>query len=178
MKKVLVVSSSLRGQSTSRALMDEMIKGLKENNEVSLIDLRKLDLRFCVGCLACQKTGKCIQKDDINGLLKEVNDADALVFVTPIYYYSISGQLKTFLDRMNPLYISEDRKFKEVYALFTCADDAEGAVEGPIKAIQGWVDCFDGVSLVKTFNGFALNEVGDITPEIKEEAYAFGKSIK
>lgn len=178
MKKVVVVSSSFRAASTSRVLTEEMVKGLKENNNVSLIDLRKINCNYCVGCMACQNTGKCIQKDDINGLLEEIESADVLVFVTPIYYYSISGQLKTFLDRLNPLYVSEKRRFKEIYALFTCADDAETAVEGPTKAIEGWVSCFDGVSLIKTFDGLAVNDVEDITDELKIEAYNFGKEIK
>ena len=65
MKKVTIISSSFRNPSSSKKLAFEMMKGIKENNEVSLIELDKIHFNFCKGCLACQKTGKCIINDDI-----------------------------------------------------------------------------------------------------------------
>jgi len=178
MSSITIVSSSLRVKSTSRTILEEVVKGLKENNhDVKLIDLRNIEMKFCQGCMACQKLGRCVIKDDINDILPIINDSDVLIFVSPIYYYSISGQLKTFLDRMNALYSSETRKFQKVYAVFTCADDQPGAVEGPKKAIEGWVECFEGAELADVFTGFALNEVGDIDQAILEKAHVFGKSI-
>jgi multimeric flavodoxin WrbA len=178
MKNIVLVSSSLRNQSTSKTLVNEVIKGLKENNNVQLIELSKINFGFCHGCLACQKTGKCVIKDDISNILPIVNNADVLIFATPIYYYSISGQLKTFLDRTNPLFISSTRKFKDVYAIFTCADESISATEKPIEAIQGWIDCFEGVRFVKSFNGLGLNSINDIKESLLIDAYNFGKNIK
>lgn len=85
MKKVLVISSSLRNQSTSRKLALEMIRGIKENNQVDFIDLMNLNFSFCHGCLSCQNTGKCVLDDDIKKVIDKVNDSNILVFVTPIY---------------------------------------------------------------------------------------------
>ena len=179
MSKITVVSSSLRTKSTSRTVLEEVLEGLKDNkHDVELVDLRKIELNFCKGCMACQELGKCAINDGVNNVLPIVNDSEIIVFVTPIYYYSISGQLKTLLDRMNALYTSETRKFKKVYAVFTCADDQLSAIEGPKKAIEGWVECFDGVELVDTFNGLCLNEVEDIDEETLKKAYSFGKAIK
>lgn len=179
MSKVTVISASLRTRSTSRTLLDGILKGLKENgHEINLIDLRNVKIGFCNGCLACQELGKCVIKDDINGIIPTVKESDTLVFVTPIYYYSIPGQLKTLFDRMNALYTLEDRKFKNVYAVFTCADDQITAIEGPKKAIEGWIECFDGVELKDTFAGLSLNEVEDIDEETLKKAYSFGKAIK
>jgi len=62
-----------------------------------------LDLKFCVGCLACQETRRCVLQDDAVWIAEKVRNADTLVFVTPIYYYEMSGQFKTLLDRLNPL---------------------------------------------------------------------------
>ena len=177
MKKVAVITSSLRTKSTSRTLMDEMVKGLKEHHEVKIIDISKMNLKYCLGCMTCQDTGKCVIQDDVKNVIETVNGSDILVFVTPVYYYSISGQLKTFLDRMNPLYPREDRKFKEVYALFTCADDNPKATEKPTVAIEGWVECFDGVIYKGSYDGLELGDVTDIKEEQLKEAYEFGKNI-
>ena len=66
------------------------------------VSLRGQDLRFCTGCLACQKTQRCVQADDAPDLVRRMHDADAIAFATPIYYYEMSGQMKTLLDRANP----------------------------------------------------------------------------
>lgn len=177
MKKVTVITSSLRAKSTSRTLMNEMVRGLKEHHEVKIIDISRINLKYCIGCMTCQETGKCVLNDSVKDVIEDVNSADILVFVSPVYYYSISGQLKTFLDRMNPLYPREDRKFKEVYALFTCADDNPKATEKPTAAIEGWVECFDGVTYEGSYDGLALNDVSDISEEQLKEAYELGKNI-
>ena len=65
-----------------------------------------------------------------------------LVFATPIYYYSVSGQFKTMLDRANPLF-GTDYAFTKAYLLATAAENEAATVEGTVKAVQGWVDCFD-----------------------------------
>lgn len=70
-----------------------------------------------------------------------MHDADVLVFATPVYYYSVSGQLKTMLDRANPLY-DTDYAFTKAYLLATAAEDEPETVDGTRTAVQGWVDCF------------------------------------
>ena len=66
MKKVLVISSSLRSRSNSDALADEFARGAADaGNEVEKVTLREKDIRFCKGCLACQKTGRCVINDEI-----------------------------------------------------------------------------------------------------------------
>lgn len=65
MKKVLVISTSLRPRSNSEALADEFVRGAQEaGNEVEKVTLRGKDIRFCKGCLVCQKTQECVIKDD------------------------------------------------------------------------------------------------------------------
>ena len=113
-KKILFVSSSLRARSNSERLAQEAARGARDaGNEVELVSLKNKDLRFCKGCLVCQKTGKCVIQDDMTEMIAKVQSADALVFVTPIYYYELSGQLKTFLDRCNPLF-PQEYAFREV----------------------------------------------------------------
>lgn len=94
-KKILIVSSSLRTGSNSELLAREAERGASEaGHEVESLSLKEKDLRFCEGCLVCQKTGKCIIRDDMDGMIGKVRDAEVLVFVTPIYYYELSGQYR------------------------------------------------------------------------------------
>ena len=103
--------------------------------------------------------------------------ADVLVFATPVYYYSVSGQLKTMLDRANPLYGS-NYAFTKAYLLAAVADEGANTVEGAVKAIQGWVDCFERCELAGTIFAGGVNGVGDIAghPAL-EEAYQTGRDI-
>lgn len=119
-----------------------------------------------------------MQKDSVNSLLDEVSNADILVFATPIYYYEMSGQLKTFLDRLNPLY-GRDNKFSEVYLLATSADEDKSAMDGAVKGIQGWIDCFDGVTLKEVVCGTSAEGAGSIkNTDAPQKAYYAGKSVK
>ena len=65
MSKVLVITTSLRAKSNSDVLAEELIRGAKEaGHEVENISLKGKEIRFCIGCLNCQKTQKCVLKDD------------------------------------------------------------------------------------------------------------------
>ncbi len=137
-KKVFIISASLRKGSNSDMLAKEFEKGaLEAGNEVETVSLREKSIGFCRGCLACLKLGKCVIGDDAAEIAEKMKSADVLVFATPVYYYSVSGQLKTMLDRANSLYGS-DYKFTEVYLLATAAEDEQSTVEGTKKAVQGW----------------------------------------
>lgn len=122
--------------------------------------------------------GHCVIEDDAVEIAAKMHDADVLVFATPVYYYSISGQLKTMLDRANPLYDS-DYAFTKVYLLTTAAEDAPYVVEGAVKAVQGWVDCFARCELTDTIFAGGVNAIGEIAghPAL-EKAYQIGKEIE
>ena len=100
MKKVLIISSSPRKNSNSEALCMAFADGARESgHEVEVISLRDKTISFCRGCFACQTTKECVIKDDASEICRKALTADVLVFASPIYYYEMSGQLKTMLDR-------------------------------------------------------------------------------
>lgn len=178
-KKVLIISSSFRKNGNSETLAKEFEKGaLESENDVEILYLRDYEIKYCIGCVACQKTGKCVLNDDVKNIIDKVKNADVLVFATPIYYYCISGQLKTFLDRMNPLYI-QDFKYREVYLLASAADGNPQAMDGAIKAIEGWIECFNGVELKGVVRGVNADAIGDIQKDgdLMKEAYTMGKEV-
>lgn len=178
MKKVLVISSSIRAKSNSEALADLFAKGAADaGNDVETISLKGKNLAFCKGCLACQKIGKCVIDDDANAIADKMKQADVIAFASPVYYYSISGQLKTMIDRVNSLY-PKDYKFRDIYFLATAAEDEEETFEGAEKAIQGWIDCFEKAELKGTMYCGGVNDGGDIDGNaVLQRAYDMGKNV-
>lgn len=172
-KKVVVLSTSLRSNSNSELLAKSFVEGAKESgNEVEYISLKNKDIRFCIGCLACQKLGHCVIKDDVTDIMDSVLYADVVVWATPIYYYEMSGQMKTLIDRLNPMY-SKDYKFRDVYLLATAAKEGDDVFEKVITGINSWIDCFERTSI----KGTVLCG-GDISGNNKlKEAYNLGSRV-
>lgn len=179
MSRVLVITTSLRAKSNSDILAERLIDGAADaGHEVEHISLKGKEIRFCVGCLACQKTQRCVQKDDAVEIAEKVKEAETLVFVTPVYYYEMSGQMKTLLDRLNPLY-SSDYKFRKVYMLSTAAEEDAFVPDKAVSGLQGWVDCFERAELVDTLFCGGINDPNEAqskTAEL-EKAYEFGKQL-
>jgi len=178
MKKVLIISTSPRAKSNSHALAEEFARGAKEaGNEVEIICLRDMEIRYCMGCLACQKTGKCVIRDDAPELTTKIHDAEVIVWATPIYYYEMSGQMKTMIDRGNPLY-GTDYKFTDIYMLTSAAENDPEVPLRAVSGLQGWIDCFERASLKGTVFAGGVNMPGDIKGHKSlVEAYEMGKSI-
>ena len=177
-KKVLIISSSPRRGGNSETLAEAFAKGASESgNTVETVLLREKSYSFCRDCFACQKTGRCAIGDDAVEIVSKMHDSDVLVFATPVYYYSVSGQLKTMLDRANPLF-GTDYSFKSVYLLAAAAEDEAQTAEGTVKAVQGWVDCFDRAELSGVIFAGGVNDVGDIIGhKALTCAYESGKNI-
>lgn len=178
-KKVLIISTSLRGGSNSDILAKECVKGAKEaGHDVEYISLKGKDIRFCIGCLACQEKGSCVLKDDVADIMEKVMEAEIIVYATPIYYYEMSGQMKTLLDRLNPLYPT-DYKFRDIYMIATAAEDEENTFEKAYNGLQGWVDCFEKATLKGIVTGGGINDAGDAINyiEIMKKAYELGKGL-
>lgn len=178
MKKVLIISTSLRGLSNSHTLAEAFARGAKESgNDVELITLHHKEIKFCIGCLSCVKTGKCVIADDAPEITSKIHDADVVVFATPIYYYEMSGQMKTLLDRANPLY-GRDYRFTDVYLLTSAAEDEEHVPSRAISGLEGWIECFDRSHLAGTVFAGGVNDPGEIKghPSI-EKAYEMGRNV-
>ncbi len=177
-KNILVISTSPRKGGNSETLADALIRGAKEaGNQVEKVCLYDKTIGFCKGCLGCLKSHRCVIHDDADIIAQKMRQADVLVFATPIYYYEMCGQMKTMLDRANPLYES-DYRFREVYLLAAAADEEESAVEGAVKGLSGWIDCFPKARLAGTVFGGGADAVGAINghPAL-EQAYEMGNAI-
>ena len=180
MSNILVISTSLRPRSNSDILTERLVAGARDaGHQVEEISLKGKELKYCIGCLACQKIQRCVQKDDALWIADKMKDADTLVFSTPIYYYEMSGQMKTLLDRMNPLY-SSDYRFRRVYMLSVAVEDETYTPEKAVSGLEGWVDCFEKAKLCGSLFVGGLNGPGEASAnaEALEKAYQFGKNLE
>jgi len=176
--KVVILSTSPRKNSNSEALAEAFAKGAVEaGNNVEMIRMREKNYRFCTGCFACQKTGKCVIKDDMAEIVPKMEQADVLVFATPIYYYEMSGQMKTLLDRANPLFVA-DYRFRDVYFLSSAAEDEEYVPQRAQSGLEGWIECFEKARLAGSVFGGGVTEAGEIegSPALTE-AFEMGRAI-
>lgn len=161
-KTVLVISTSPRKNGNSDALADAFIRGAQQaGNQVEKINLYDKTIGFCKGCLTCQSTQRCIIDDDASAIAQRMLTADVIVFATPIYYYGMCGQMKTLLDRANPLY-SADYRFRDIYLLAAAAEEDEHTVDGAVTGLQGWIDCFEKARLAGTVFAGGVTAVGEI----------------
>jgi len=154
-KNVLVISTSLRKGGNSDTLAEELIRGAKDaGNNVEKISLEGKTMGFCKGCLVCQRTQECVIKDDGISIAQKVKNADVIVFATPIYYYEMSGQMKTLLDRLNPLFQS-DYSFREIYLIAAAADDSQRAMDVAVEGLQGWIK-YESIQSMAVSDGYQI----------------------
>lgn len=178
MKKVVVISTSLRAGSNSSHLAKEFARGARDaGHDVEEVSLVGKSIAFCRGCLSCQKTGVCCIKDDAAVIMEQVLNADVVCWATPIYYYEMSGQMKTLIDRMNGMY-EQDYRFRDVYLLTTAAEGEPQTPERAETGLTGWIDCYPKSRLAGTLFCGGVNSANEIEGNAKLlEAYVMGSNI-
>ena len=177
-KNVLVISTSIRPNRNYEMLANAFADGARTSgNDVEVVSLKDKTIGFCKGCLACQKLGRCVIKDDANEITEKMLSADVIVWATPIYYYEMCGQMKTMIDRANSLY-SRDYQFRDVYLLAAAAEDEDYVDEGAVKGLQGWIDCYEKARFAGKIFAGGYTAPKDIEGSEKlKEAFEMGKAI-
>ena len=128
---------------------------------VCKISLRDKNIGFCKGCLVCLKTGQCVIKDDAVEIAQKMHDAEVIAFASPIYYYEMSGQMKTMLDRANWLYGS-DYAFRDIYFMSAAAEDGSEVDRRAVNGLEGWIACFERAKLAGTVFAGGVDAAGQI----------------
>ena len=113
--KVIAINGSPRKKWNTHILLEKCLEGAKETGaDTELINLYDIDFRGCTSCFACKLKGvtvtKCAMKDDLEPILERVIDCDALVLGSPIYFASITGEMRSFLERLLFPYSSYEGK--------------------------------------------------------------------
>lgn len=176
MKKVLILSSSPRIHGNSDTLCDEFLKGAqKAGHEVEKINLTQKIIKPCLGCLVCSKTKKCVQNDDMEMILTKMINADVIVMATPVYFYAVSGQMKTMIDRTAPRYTY--MKNKEFYYIVTAADNSVSMMNRAVEDFRGFLDCLDDPLEKGILFGLGVTEIHDIlNNDSMKEAFSMGEN--
>lgn len=177
-RKVLVIGTSPRLHGNSDILAEEFARGAREaGNDVEFLPLAGKKIGFCIGCWGCLKTKSCIvNHDDAEEAVQKIREADVVAFATPIYYYEMSGQMKTLLDRTNCLYTA-DCNFRDVNLLTTAEATSLETPEHAIGGLKGWLKVFSKATLKGTVFAGGTTSDGTIEghPEL-QEAYEFGRN--
>lgn len=178
MKNILVLSGSPRIHGNSSILCDEFIRGAEEaGNKCEKIDVARMKISGCLGCGACYRNGgTCVQKDDMKEIEEKMLKADIIVLASPIYYYSMSAQLKTVIDRTYSFF----RKLagKTFYFIIACAGDHVKYTETMVASLRGFTCCVPNAIEGGIVYGVGTSEVGAVkSTKAMQEAYEMGKSI-
>lgn len=98
--KILGVSTSFRKASNTEILLREALTCAEsEGAEVEYLSVISKDIKPCEGCLSCTKTGKCQINDGMQEIYPKLIAADGIILGTPVFFWSVSGMAKVFIDR-------------------------------------------------------------------------------
>lgn len=178
MKKTLILSSSPRKGGNSDTLCDEFMRGaVKAGHAVEKIFLGNKTINYCTGCSTCSLHGKpCPQKDDMAEILEKMLSADIIIMATPVYFYTMSAQMKTLIDRCCGLYTKIADK--EFYFIVTAAEDDKSKMERTIDTFQGFLDCLENPTIKGVVYGLGVWHKDEIKGnKAMSEAYQMGLKL-
>jgi multimeric flavodoxin WrbA len=177
-KKVLVISASPRMSGNSDLLCDQFVKGAQESGlQTEKIFLKEKRINYCTGCGFCSDRKKgCSQKDDMAEILQKIVEADVIVMATPVYFYTMSGQMKTFIDRCCARYT--EIRGKDFYFIVTAADDSIPNMHRTLEEFRGFTACLDSPIEKGVIYGVGVWNRGEVVgkPAMKQ-AYEMGKAV-
>ena len=174
MKNILIISSSPRKNGNSQMLCEQFKRGAEEKGHmVTLIRLMEKKIGFCRACDGCMRNGgTCVLNDDMAEILKLFQKADVLVLATPVYFYGISAQMKTFIDRTYPIWQHLGKK--EVYYIIS-AGLGEDIIERSLGDLDGFVEHLEEYRIAGRMYATDVMEAGLVKNlGVFEKAYQMG----
>jgi multimeric flavodoxin WrbA len=183
----VIFLGSPRKRGNTELLLEQIRPALGgTDNACELIRLPDLDIHPCTGCGACEKTGICVVKDDMQALYEKISQADRIIIGSPIYFYNLTAQSKLFIDRCQalwskkyllhqPIGSSPDRRG---YLVSVCATNGKRIFEGArltARYALNAMDCsYGGELLVR-----GLDKRGAVAerPDILQQAINFGHEV-
>ena len=182
-KTVLILKGSPRKNGNSSVLADQAAEGARQKGaEVASFRIDEMDIRPCDACDFCQDTnGICVIKDDMQALYPKIQDAHAIVVASPIYWFTISAQIKLCIDRW---YAFEPVK-REVWSdkkigIILTYGDSDPYNSGAVNAIHTFQSMFDYLDVEITGMVYgSASDIGDVEkqPELMEKAYQLGEKL-
>ena len=179
---VLALLGSPKKNGNTASVLKSFLKGLKEscNVEIEQIFLHEKKIFPCTGCDSCQKYREpaCVIKDDMIELYPLLQKSELIVMATPVYWWSVSAQLKLFIDRMYAMMKGEDNanlSGKKIVLLTTYGGEDPNTGPDIIKRMLEDICEFTGMKLIHTFGVCTGKLDAANNPDALERAYCLGK---
>ncbi|AJH00896.1 flavodoxin [Clostridium beijerinckii] len=167
--KVIAINGSPRKNKNTATLLTKALEGASSRGaETELIHLYDQNYKGCISCFACKlkdgkSYGKCALKDDLAPILEKVSNADAIILGSPIYLHSVTGAMRSFLERLLFQYLAYDTShsnlFKRkvpvgfIYTMNVTNEQFKAGYENELKSLQTYIE--------KTFGSFESLVVND-----------------
>ncbi len=180
-KKIVILNGSPRRNGNTSVLVKAFTEGAENSgNTVTEFFLSGMDIHGCRGCFGghSSKACPCVQHDDMDKIYPVVKACDVIVLATPLYYWNMSGQIRTAFDRLFALEESDGNLFRGHGRASALLMAAEG--NGFEDVLQYYDHLMEHLRWKKLGHVLAggNGDIGDIKgkPEV-QEAYNLGKSI-
>ncbi len=178
MARVLIIIGSRR-EGNSKILANKIKEGLrKERISVDMITPGNQKIYLCTGCMDCDETGVCDFQDDMVENIQKVENSDYLIFITPTRWNLLSGDLKIFMDRLNPLYASRGLTGKKMIALIIGSKKkSEYSTDGALTSLGSFAES-SGMQLTYTHQFHRCLAFEDILEQEEEINQTIQEIIK
>ena len=176
-RTILILSSSPRPGGNSDLLCDALAKGVEAaGNTAVKLRVAQMKIAPCLGCEYCHEKGAgiCVQRDDMDQVWEAIEQADAVVFASPVYFFGFSAQLKLVIDRLYARY--EQLHLQSGALLLTCASD-ESVTESAKVMYRQLADYygFENKGILCATGVWAAGEVKETN--VRQDAYELGKKL-
>ncbi len=187
--KVLGIYGSPRKGGNTDQLLDKALEGARSTGaEIATVYARKLEMSGCIECGGCDKTGKCVVKDDMQTVYPILEEADVIIITSPIFFYGLTAQIKAIIDRSQAMW--SKRMLEKTPEERKTYDKGRGYLIA-VAATKG-KNLFDGVEMVARyfFDALDMSYEGGLflrglekrkavleDPETLQKAFDFGINV-
>ncbi|MBN2073582.1 MAG: flavodoxin family protein [Actinobacteria bacterium] len=190
--KIIAIYGSPREGGNSSIIMDSLLDGVMNNPLITGIDLKvekiiasKLDISPCRECHNCSRTGECIIDDDMQEVYKSLINADFIAISSPVFFTSVSGDLKALIDRCQRFWALKYEHKKRIIEKDRCGvfmsvagSSASTIFDCARKVIRAFFDVLY-VRYLKDFVFYGIDNKGDVLKDTSalKELYEFGRGL-
>lgn len=180
---IVAIYGSPRKNANTDILTDTFLSALEAKDRIKRFWLRNMRLRPCIGCHQCNDTGICIYKDDIWDIYESIEKAKGVILASPIYFASVTAQMKTFIDRGQAFWVRKYILHQTIptvrtkgFYISSAAMNTDKAFIGSLPVIKSFM-----ISLNIEYSGELLvpgvEKTGEVRslPEVLDFAYQAGK---
>jgi multimeric flavodoxin WrbA len=182
-KKAIIINGAIRAKGNTDTIVNKIIAGSSGTNvEANLVILREKTVGNCIGCYQCLAKSSCSIQDDMTELRGFIQNAQLLIFASPLYWCGVTGLMKTFIDRLFFYYHSETKPFisgkKSIIITPLNQKNVVYESETLVQFYTRFLNCI-GIKDIDMFFFGEIMKKEDLSqkPQYLKEAYRIGKNL-